>query len=1474
MPANNTIKAERGGGVPETKKIFSDKRQEAVFLIALEKFKEKNFEGKKGVRKSDKERNDSARKTLKDMADKNSEAVRILAEIKKEDAVKAYGEAAGYLWEAAQNIALKEMEKTETNDKEKENAQKAEEEKMKKLEEIKNNLTKKFAEFGDKFEKHGEEIAKLSEGKKKEEMKETERKIINNYTKIEKALKQAQETLLSVKSEEKAENMEKTLQRLSAELVQNQESIRNLATVETVEKPQEEVQPQEKIPAKEEEKEIQQVVEEVKPVVKVVAKEEKPEPEIKVVPEAKPEIKIETVKTKENDLEILKNEASIFKKEIQKYISGEEAKSMPADFIDTAKAYLVLVEKAEDDEERGDFEKARTAFLADLKDITDKTIVAPEKAVLPTEEKKGFFGKIWNKTKEVFGKSKEVLKKEEVRDMAAETAYKSITSVLGVKFATDLVRAIGGKGDIADYYKHKMEEGNVKEKFASLLRQSEKNKTVGKENLKKEEETAFIARARELFYEINKSDRSPKEKQEMKDKLKKLVKQYDSEKGNTEKQAQTAVIDIVDDYTKNKVSGVSIAKDFLNTLTTATGTYALRGVIYGTAAAAEKYLKLRKENRRRESSGETRKGILKELTVGSFNETLKELNVLDKEKTATKKVIDVIKASGVLLRVAGIGGLAIGELHQEGAGIIEKTLENIKNATEHGVLEKGGALNNFAANFDRLTLGSTNLSEKIDSLSGKISSEVLASGTLMAQGLENDTSPNNEDIDMKLPWEKEEPLYAEEKLSPTDIPETTETPEPVEIDTTIHKGDGYYDVFKRQIEADPEKFGFKDEGDVDDFIEKKTKEFLKINNLWKNGKSVGLIYNPEAKIVLNSDGSFTENNVETYKMEIPKPKVEIPQTKVTTETSLEKNESPKMTGEEIIAENKSVFNKADRKELDEIYSKTVKDIQKDFGDAKAQKFVEKMDVVNKRLNDLENVVSQHKVEGSDNLAGRLKDLKTALLKAQEDEVPANYKSTLSMLDDIKATIDSDIKIIENQTGGGQTAESVNADLSTEQMIAENYENLAKAGEHKEAAMRSLGLSNEEIINKIQEEADTKEAAGRALLEKEKLAEMQAEEAKIDKAFAQEEINAKASEMKWQEMQKSFDTQRAQSQQEIDEMFKNLQRRYVDDPENLSKLNRQLEKSQSILAKASLVKDSLKNTPEDKSSLTDVIEKTSKSLDKSNIDFFKKLPHVQEAQSWAKDYSGAGEDKVQEALLKLNTATKETNSADYLKAVKRIEELKNEIEKTEKVGLVGILNKEKTVDEVMAKPIDPADRAKLDAIRQEAHDAEIKAKEEVARYAAEQEEANKLKEIKTERMKATAGALDNRAAEISLSLAEKQTAKAFEDAYKYLEEKQKEVDFIRSVDAEKESFNIQKEIKALEKLSRALEKANEKGVPLDKEKVNDFVVKMEMIKRNSDNDGALEAIKEAEDYLKKGGKLDKYMEMVKDAVSQVLRGPNS
>jgi len=395
--------------------------------------------------------------------------------------------------------------------------------------------------------------------------------------------------------------------------------------------------------------------------------------------------------------EEIKNEAQKieigeFKQVLLDYINHNKGKSLPESFVGFSKSCLALVEKCEEDGDYEEVANVKESFYQEIDAIVKQLAAGETETPAPVlEQKTG----VWEKVKGWFGKGKEIAKNKEVQDAAAEATYNSATSILGIKFVTDLGRAIVGKGDIAQYVKQKLEDRTIRNNFEALIQSRQR----GKDEKLSEEERAeaaskFYAQAKNVFRAINESKRiDPKEKQEMKEKLKTLARDYEQEKDKNEKQAQKATIDVIEAYTKNKVSGMTIAKDFLNTALTATGTFALRGVMYAGAAAGERFLKLRKENIRKEVKGEAKNNIVKGVLIDSFTETFHELTLhrLDKksgEISSTRKAADLIKAIGTLARIAGIGGLALGELRTEGVGIIQKTLENIKSLLKIMFLKK------------------------------------------------------------------------------------------------------------------------------------------------------------------------------------------------------------------------------------------------------------------------------------------------------------------------------------------------------------------------------------------------------------------------------------------------------------------------------------------------------------------------------------------------------------------------------------------------------------------------------------------------------------------------------------------------------------------------------------------------------------------------------------------------------------------
>lgn len=81
----------------------------------------------------------------------------------------------------------------------------------------------------------------------------------------------------------------------------------------------------------------------------------------------------------------------------------------------------------------------------------------------------------------------------------------------------------------------------------------------------------------------------------------------------------------------------------------------------------------------------------------------------------------------------------------------------------------------------------------------------------------------------------------------------------------VKMGDGYTQIFKRQILVDPEKFGYKPEmGDPDKWATGKSLEFAKKNGLWSPDAQHWIKFDPKnpGRIILNPDGTYkTEGDI-------------------------------------------------------------------------------------------------------------------------------------------------------------------------------------------------------------------------------------------------------------------------------------------------------------------------------------------------------------------------------------------------------------------------------------------------------------------------------------------------------------------------------------------------------------------------------------------------------------------------------------
>jgi hypothetical protein len=623
-------------------KIFSDKKQEFAFKIALEKFVSKNFEGKKGARKAEKEKQDSAKKTVKDLMEKNKETVNFLIGADKNQVVDLYGDPAGYLWEAAQNMVLRNIDQGKGGGGEMEGGEFATPEILaeeEKISELRKGLLQKIESFEEKFQQHEADVTKLSEGKKKKDLQETEKEIVKNFSKIKNALQKVHEISILLKDEKEVQKAEKTLNKLNEELAKNKEDFASLklsAVQEEVSPPvveekgeKKELAQEDKIrkdeekpveteaPKEEEERKtiskeefenklaacktaqqlikfvesapgwvntgdglynfadeisvqnnikkikdylisgfgkeyneialpgvLKEKINSLRNIKKEIVKKIETAPK-EAVPESAPE-KIETAQVEkesvESEEEVFKNEVDKFKKDLKKLFEEASEKGFSPDFIATINNFLALTEKAQAENNKGEFEENKLMFLAELKKETEK----PIEKITPAEEpvkKTGWLDKV----KGFFGGTKESLKNKEVQDMVSEGTYKTVTSVLGIKFVTDLGRAMVGKGDIAEYVKQKMEDRTIRKNFEALMQ----SRIKGKDEELSEEERAeaaskFYTQAKNVFRAINESKRiDGREKQIMKEQLKTLARDYEKEKNRNEKEAQKATLQVI-----------------------------------------------------------------------------------------------------------------------------------------------------------------------------------------------------------------------------------------------------------------------------------------------------------------------------------------------------------------------------------------------------------------------------------------------------------------------------------------------------------------------------------------------------------------------------------------------------------------------------------------------------------------------------------------------------------------------------------------------------------------------------------------------------------------------------------------------------------------------------------------------------------------------------------------------------------------
>lgn len=411
----------------------------------------------------------------------------------------------------------------------------------------------------------------------------------------------------------------------------------------------------------------------------------------------------------------------------------------------------------------------------------------------------------------------------------AKGGLNTVGSVFGVRSIWETYKLIRG------YSKKKDQRKDLSDLTVSLLEASQEQKIDLKKdkNLNKTEKEGaetekgpIVLRIQELNAKLKEVKMPPEDKKAMRIELAQILKEYrhaykDIEEAKIEKTGP-----LLDLYINNSAQKMVVAREMINTISIATFMPWLRTVGYTAFAGLERATKAGQtydKKHFREAKGWEKKfgkigEIAKNLTIDSARETFNGLtfNVFNKEKKGgIQKSAEFAGSIFMLMRVAGLAEfehqLQTGNISmQEGA---KKFWENLENGKLGGALEQGGV--NMLDNAKRV-LSYVGLAENPNEAMKKVvetKADAPKSKTLFEIIQEEEKGKKQEELGKQI-LEKAKSEY-QEKLG-KEIAETAKKEFIAKI-ATIGKGEGIEHGLIRQLENNPQGFGYK--GNPDNFTE-------------------------------------------------------------------------------------------------------------------------------------------------------------------------------------------------------------------------------------------------------------------------------------------------------------------------------------------------------------------------------------------------------------------------------------------------------------------------------------------------------------------------------------------------------------------------------------------------------------------------------------------------------------------------------
>lgn len=274
---------------------------------------------------------------------------------------------------------------------------------------------------------------------------------------------------------------------------------------------------------------------------------------------------------------------------------------------------------------------------------------------------------------------------------------------------------------------------------------------------------------------INISKFITKEKEKKKELLKKLkdaIEMEDRSVLQAIEKRDKQIATLLDEAIQSRVSTLQMLKEVTNTALVWTGVLAIRAGVYGVVSLAERYQTVSQERKEGKRIG----GQFNEWIIKGFTETAHKL-VGGGAKTWVGRGLNAVQGATTVLRAAGIGGLAIDEIMQEGG--VSNMIETSLKAWE----EKSAGqftVDNMKAPRERL--GSL-FGKASDAVTGAPETPPVPPGT-DAPDLGTSDASTGQDLDASG--------------EPTGAVAPLEYPESVIATGTVQKGDGIIEILQRQ----------------------------------------------------------------------------------------------------------------------------------------------------------------------------------------------------------------------------------------------------------------------------------------------------------------------------------------------------------------------------------------------------------------------------------------------------------------------------------------------------------------------------------------------------------------------------------------------------------------------------------------------------------------------------------------------------